>query len=486
MKIQRILCLLLCLFLLIPAPMAALAEESAPLSAGEAQTLLDAVTKHLSIYARYEEVSEKTLLHAAIEKLLLENPALYQSALKGMLESVDQYSEYYDAEESKALLTSVSGEVVGIGVTIDFSMPEAGIIASVIPDTPAERAGLQVGDVILRADGVDLRNAKSEIILSHIRGEEGTEVFLEVERGGAVLGFTMVREKVIGTSITTEVHTEGSNRLMYICIHSFVSNTAEKFREALDDARSRGITNLVLDLRNNGGGLLDQAILMAQNFVPKGKLVTTQDFKIDMFSIPYYGTAKKEPEFEIAILTNGYTASASEVLSAALKENELATLIGTTTYGKGTVQSLSELADGGLIKYTSAFYLTPNGNNINGVGIDPDVYVENELLSLNKKDYDDFDYTRTYQVGDTGKDVRIAKEILTTYGLYAGEINETFDKELYYAIYSFQSQAGLFPYGCMDLTTQINLRNYLDIIKIEQDNQMEAAFHHFNMTYLEK
>jgi len=419
------------------------------------------------------------LYMAAVEKLLAENPELYETVLKGMLESIDQYSEYYTAEESEALITSVSGEVSGIGVTLDFSDPAAAVIASVIPDTPAEKAGLQVGDVIVSANGVDLRNKMSEIILSHVRGETGSEIYLEVERDGAILGFTMVRAKVVGTSITHEVIEENGEKVMYIRIHSFVSNTAEKFAEAIAAADAQGIKNLIFDLRNNGGGILEQAILMAQQFVPVGKPVTTADYKIKALSKTYTGNAPDQKKYQIAILINGYSASASEVFAAALQENELAVLVGEKTYGKGTIQSINTLATGGLIKFTTGFYLTPKGNNINGVGLSPNIGVENSLQTIDKSQYDDFAYNRVYTVGDTGEEVRIAKEILTLYGMYAGEINDVFDSELSYAVYAFQSQANLFPYGVMDITTQINLRNYLDIVKIEQDDQLEAARNYF-------
>ncbi len=470
MKKHRWIAWLLCLFLILPAG-AVQAEESKT----EEQYLLEAVIRHLIINSRYEDLSEKGFYQAAVEKILEENPALYETALKGMLESIDQYSEYYTAEESEELMISVSGEISGIGVTLDFSDPAAAVVASVIPGTPAERAGLRVGDKIVSANGVDLRNAKSEIILSHVRGEVGTEVYLEVDREGAILGFTMKREKVMGTtSITQEAKNVDGHWVMYIRIHGFVNNTAQMFKEALRQADQNGISDLVLDLRNNGGGVLSQAIQMAQEFVPKGKVVTTEDHKLKAFNKTYKGLATKQ-KYNVVLLMNEYSASASEVFAAALKENGLAKIVGVTSYGKGTIQSINSLAAGGSIKFTSGFYLTPEGNNINGVGIAPDYWVENTMLSLDKSQYEDFGYTKVYRLGDTGSEVKTAKEILAAYGLYQGELDETFDKELEAAIYAFQSQAKLYPYGVMDITTQINLRNYLDLVKIEQDDQLDEA-----------
>lgn len=452
---------------------------------GEMATgLVEAVVKHLNLYGRYDEISDKTLYKAAAEKLMEENPELYTNVLKAMLESVDRYSEYYTAEEAESLMTSVTGEVVGIGVTIDFSDGNAAVIASVIPDTPAKRAGLQVGDIIVSANGVDLRGAKSEIVLSNVRGEEGSDIRLEVERNGAILTFDMVREKIVGTSVTYEVHEQQGKKLMYIRVYGFVSNTAEKFREALEAADAKGVTNLIIDLRDNGGGLFDQAVEMAANFVPEGKIVITADYKIQLFNQPFYGSAPASRKYDTVILTNENTASASEVFTAALRENDLATIVGTNSYGKGTIQTINSLSDGGMIKFTTGYYLTPLGNNINGVGITPDTYVENSTHKVNMDDYGDFDYTRVYSIGDTHEDIRTAKEILAFYGLFHGEINDVFDQELYYAIYAFQTQAQLYPYGVLDITTQIQVRNYLGIIKVEQDDQLEAAFDHFGMTIL--
>ena len=480
---QKLLCLSLVFALLLTGFMPIYAEEG--LTDGEgAQKMIDAVVDHLIIYGRYEDITERGLYRAAAERMLQENPELYTAALKGMLESIDQYSEYYTPEESEDLMITVSGEIVGIGVTIDFTDPETALIASVIADTPAERAGIKVGDIIVSANGENLRGAKSEFVLSRIRGEEGAEVYLEVERDGRILGFTMIREKIIGTSITTEVFEEDGKKLMYIRVHGFVSNTAQKFKEALVDADNQKISNLIIDLRDNGGGIFEQAVAMAENFVPLGKVITTADYKFDLLDRVFKGTVKNPKKYQTVILTNGYTASASEVFAASLRENDLAITVGQPTYGKGTIQSINSLSAGGMIKFTTGFYLTPNGSNLNGTGMKPDMPVENTSWHPNKADFAEFAYNKVYQQGDAGEEILLAKEYLSLYGLYYGEMNEVYDQELYYAVYAFQTQANLFPYGVLDLTTQINLRNYLDIVKIEQDNQLEAGFRTFGMSYL--
>ena len=219
---HRLCCFAMSIVLVLSLSVPVLAEGSS-MDATQSKQLIDAVIDHLILYGRYEDISEKSLYQSAIEKLIKENPDSYTLILKGMLESIDQYSEYYTPEESEDLMISVSGEIVGIGVTIDFSDPNTARIASVIPDTPAERAGIQVGDIILSANGVDLRGVKSEILLSHVRGEENTEVYVEVNRDGTTIGFTMIREKIVGTSITSEIYEQNGQKLMCICIYGFVS-----------------------------------------------------------------------------------------------------------------------------------------------------------------------------------------------------------------------------------------------------------------------
>lgn len=455
-------------------------ESEASVSADVATGITKAVANQLLMYARYENISNGSLYEAALNKLLEEDPDAYEKALKGMLESIDEHSEYYTAEEGKELIENVSGEINGIGVTIDFTTDEARI-ASVIPDTPADKAGLEVGDVLIDADGTDLRGLNSELILNCVRGDVGTSVHLTIDRDGQKLEFDITREKIAGTSVSYKIFEDDGKKLMYIRIYGFINNTGEKFAAALADAEKAGIKNIIIDVRDNGGGVFDQAIDIANNFVPIGKKITTEDHKINLLNIVHTGTRVSENKYKIVLLQNEYSASASEVLSAALKENGLSYTIGTRSYGKGTIQSINSLTTGGMIKYTAGFYLTPEGNNINGIGIEPDEYVDNTTEAVDMSKYTDFDYTKVYSIGDKSDEIATAKEMLKFLGLYEGEMNDEFDDDMYYAVYAFQKQVKVFPYGVMDITTQIQLRNYMATVKVEKDNQTEAAFAHFDM-----
>lgn len=487
---KSLLCVLSITVLMLSLSCPALAEETQTeavqsadtVSADDAKAITKSVADHLIMYGRYESISNGTMYKAAMDRILEENPELYETALRGILESVDGYSEYYDAEEGQELMENINGEIVGIGVTIDFSNIDAPRIVSVIPDTPAERAGIQVGDILVSADGTSLKGMKSELILNLIRGESGTSVCIEVERDSSVLAFEMIREEIIGTSVTWELIEEDGKKVMYICVHGFVKNTAEEFNKALLAADEAGTSNLIIDLRDNGGGIFEQAILMADNFVPKGKTITTEDHKLELLNRVYKGSKVEKSKYNTVLLINEYTASASEVFSAALHENGVATLVGTNSFGKGTIQSIISLTTGGMIKYTSGFYLTPDGNNINGVGIAPDIYEENYKDKVNPNEFGDFGYTKVYQEGDTGEEIKTAKEILQLFGIYAGEINDVYDRDLYYAVYSFQLRAGVYPYGVLDYTTQLQLHNYLRLAEIEVDQQLNTALEHFGIT----
>ncbi len=459
-----------------------LTADPEALTPEDATELVSAVAKHLNIYGRYNEIDYASLYQAALFRLIEENPDLYHEALKGMLESVDEHSEYYTVEEAEVLFQNLSGEITtGIGVTIEFTEKYGAVVASVIPGTPAERAGIRVGDVLVSADGVSLIGLKSETILSMIRGEKGTTVVVGIDRDGAPLSFTMVREPLIGTSVTHDIFEENGTKVMVIRVYGFLSNTAEKFKESLKVAKKEKVKNLIIDLRDNGGGLLDQAIEMADCFVPEGKIITTQDQKIQMFNQVFKGSKGKKDEYEIVLLMNEYSASASEVFAAALRENDLATIIGTRSYGKGTIQSVSSLQTGGAIKFTMGFYLTPQGNNINKIGLVPDIYVENSKEKMDPEHFGKFEYTTVYQEGDSGEEIRMAKQILDFLGLYQGEINEEYDRDLYYAVYAFQSQTKLYPYGVLDLTTQLQLRNRLGQSEREHDDQMTEAYAYFGI-----
>ena len=438
---------------------------------------------YLGLGVRYDDVTRESLYKEGLLKVLDAHPELYEEVLRATLESIDEHSEYYDPEEAKVLNEEITGTIVGIGITFQMC-PDGVDVRSVIPDTPAAKAGLQVGDVIVSVDDILLGGLNSDTAGSYIRGEEGTTLRAGIKRKNIadILYLDMVREKIIGTSVTSRVFEDGADKLMYIAVYGFVSNTAETFKAALDDAQSQKIDKLIIDVRDNGGGLLNQAVLMADYLVPKGSIITTEDHKLKFLNYVYKAEQEDTEKFDTVVLVNENSASASEVLAAALSENECAKLIGTKTYGKGTIQTVMPLPYVDCVKYTIGYYLTPKDNNINGVGLTPDALVENKEAPLDMSKYTEFGYTQVYKLGDKGPDIKTAKELLNLWGAFEGEINEEYDEELEKAVFLFQGSTNLFPYGVLDLTTQRELYTRLEKSKVITDDQLDAAFSYFGMT----
>ncbi len=452
----------------------------------EKSATVQAVVEHLSIHARYDDVTQSSLYKEGLLNLLEEHPELYEEIMKSILGSIDEHSEYYNTEETAALREDITGIIVGIGIT--FQMCADGVdVRSVIPDTPAANAGLKVGDIIVSADGHPLSGVNSDTAAGYIRGEKDTSLTIGVKTQGTseIIYKDLVRDEIIGTSVESKIYEDGTKKLMYIRVYGFVSNTAECFREALNEAEKNNITNLIIDVRDNGGGLFNQVIEMADMLVPKGSLITTEDHKIRFFNVDYRAVLEDTCKFDIVVLVNGNSASASEVLAAALRENDCAVLIGEKTYGKGTIQNVADLSEGDSMKFTIGYYLTPKGNNINGIGITPDAIVQNTSSPVDMSGYPEFKYLNKYQLGDSGAEIKTAKELLKLWGLYSGEINEYYDKDLKYAVGVFQSSIGLYSYGVLDYTTQHELYTRISKSKIANDDQFDASLSHFGMTRVE-
>ncbi len=302
--------------------------------------------------------------------------ALVRGAIKGMLEVVrkdDPYALFYSPTAYRSFQELTSGEFSGIGVWLKEK--EDGLtIVSVLPSTPAVDAGLQEGDVIRTIDGEAVSDLTSDEAVAHIKGPEGTEVSLGIERGDARLDFTLTREEIDLPNLQAELRRDD---LGYIQLFGFARGAASEVRQEVADMIDRGAEGIVLDLRNNGGGLFSEAVDVASVFIEDGDVViyreagragtdndTTYEAEGDAFE-----------DVPLVVLVNEGTASASEIVAGALQDQERATLIGTTTYGKGSVQEVVRLRDASALKLTTAAYLTPEGRDINGSGIAPDVEV---------------------------------------------------------------------------------------------------------------
>lgn len=456
---------------------AVFAEESA--KPYKYSDYIKSIAKNISLFGRYDDLIENNLYLTALEAIFEEHPELYETAVKAMVESVDENSAYYNSEEAKKYIESLNDEVVGIGVSVLYQDGNI-VVSQPIPGSPAEKAGIKAGDIIIAADGVDLTEMLLDTAIEYIRGKEGTKVSITVIRSGleSPIKFTIVREKVTSASVDYELIEQDGKKIARIIIYSFTENVASQFADAMVKAQESGVKNIIIDLRDNGGGYLEQTIKIADMFLPEGKIITTEDRKIDMLDKVYTATGEAT-DYNVVILINEWSASASEVLTAALVENDAAIAIGTKSFGKGTVQAMYDVPDGALMKFTVAYYLTPNGNNIHKIGITPSSVVENSAVPVDMTQFECFNLTKTYKIGDKGSEVENAKKMLETLGIFIGEINDVYDENLKGAVNLFQQAKGLYPYGVLDITTQMSLYETLRTTKVEVDDQLQAAIDAF-------
>lgn len=299
---------------------------------------------------------------------------------KGLLESLDDpYSVYYTEEEYEDLMEKTTGTYCGIGAVVSQNM-ETGVITIVEPyeGSPAAEAGLLPGDVIYKVEGEEVTGEDLTQVVSVMKGEEGTDVDISILRGSKIIDVTITRRQI---EIDTVDYEMLENSIGYIEVSSFDGVTDEQFREALEDLESQGLDGLIIDLRDNGGGRLDTVINMLDLMLPEGVVVSTKTK--DGTGDTYHSTDEEQFNKPLVVLMNGNSASASEVFAGAIQDYGTGTLVGTTSFGKGIVQTVYTLDDGSAIKLTTSEYFTPKGRNIHGDGLTPDVEVEldEELLT---------------------------------------------------------------------------------------------------------
>lgn len=319
------------------------------------------------------EVIEDTIRQYFLEET--DRSALENGIYTGMLSALDDpYSEYYSAEELKELQMSTEGIYYGIGAYISkAATDEFCTISGVIENTPAQEADLRAGDIIYEVDGVLTQGMDTTEVVSLIKGEEGTEVVLTLVREGEddYLEIPVERRKIESPTVSSEML---ENDIGYIEITEFDEVTEDQFAESLAECKAKGMKALILDLRSNPGGNLSTVCEIARMLLPKGMIVYTEDKYGNRDEYTCDGV--RQLQVPAVVLVNGYSASASEILAGAMKDYGMATIMGTTTFGKGIVQRVIALSDGSAVKLTVSKYYTPNGNDIHEKGIEPDVVVE--------------------------------------------------------------------------------------------------------------
>lgn len=452
-----------------------------------------------AVYAAGEEKIDWDEELTLIKDLIIETKLEYKDevsysdlihgALGGVIDSLgDPYSVFYGSEnESKQFEESVSGEFYGVGVSLEQVNGVCKVVAP-IPGTPAEKAGVLSGDIVVGVDGSDVTEMTLQQIVDLLKGKnllkgaDGTNVSMTVLRGSNTITFSMIREKIRVASVNHELL---SDNIGYIRIAQFDSDAHLEFKEAKLKLLAAGAKSFIVDLRNNPGGYVGTAADIAEQLMPGGPIVHFQKQGVITETISADG--RGDLRFPVIVLVNGGSASASEILAAALKDSGRAKLVGTQTYGKGVAQQIVSVAGESKMKLSTYYFLGPNKGSINKTGITPDYIVSNyETIDADKPSelYDKYkgfapmiEKTKP-KLGDTGLNVFGAQQRLSLLG-YKLNITGVMDADTVTAVKSLQKVKGLSPYGVLDYSTMGTLDKaaleYVSGVSKQKDLQLEKA-----------
>lgn len=283
----------------------------------------------------------------------------------------DKYTVYYTADEYKKLTETTNGTFSGIGAVCQISSEGGILLVDVYESGAGYKAGLRSGDRIIQVDGTDVTDMDLSSAVALVKGEKGTQVGLKIVRDGATSDYTVVRDEI---EVQTVNYAITEDNIGYISVSQFENVTAKQFKAAIEELKSEGAKGIIIDIRNNPGGLLTTVISMLKDILPNGLIVYTEDK--DGNRKEYSDNDNEELDMPLAVLVNGNSASASEIFAGAIQDYGKGVIVGTQTFGKGIVQTVKPLTDGSAIKFTIAKYFTPKGQDIHGKGVTPDVVVE--------------------------------------------------------------------------------------------------------------
>ena len=398
----------------------------------------------------------------------VDKDTLVTGAIDGMVVALDDpYSDFMNEEEASSFNEVISSSFEGIGAEIQQQNSKI-VIVSPIKGTPAEKAGLQANDIIVSVDGKNLAGVSSSEAVKLIKGEKGTKVTLVIQRGEAdPFTVELIRDTIPIQTVYAEMM---DNHIAQIHLTSFSSSTTEELKAALNEMSNEGMKGLVLDLRGNPGGIMEQAINVANMFVPEGKIIfqvedrdgNRQVFKAD---------GSEKIDVPLVVLVDNGSASASEIVAGAAQESANVQVIGETTFGKGTVQTAQQMEDDSNLKYTSAKWLTPDGNWIHEKGIVPNVTVE--LPAYAQLTY--ISPEQEYTEGSNATEVHVAEQMLEALGYNPGTIDNVFDDQTKVAVQQLQKDADLEVTGVLKGDTTTALMNKLRELILENDTQLDYA-----------
>lgn len=462
-SIKRILTILCCLILWSSSANAAIR-----ITGEQEYVFIHDLVDLVSDTAKFP-VAEEILLDAAFKARLVTPEKGFNGMIEAVMDCLDEHSGYMTEETYRSFMeNTISGKFSGIGINISIE-GNTFVVLSPIKGSPAEKAGILGGDILVAVDDVNIENEEFQAVKQRITGEVGTTVKITVRRGKALLSFTVVRAIVETETVLYEVR----DGIGYIELTTFNQSSAEKVKEATEYFQKEGIRDLIVDLRNNPGGEMQSALDICRLFTPKGVIMRVE-YANSRKNELYYNEQNNRGKFNLVVLINGGSASASELFAAAVQDTASGTIIGTTSFGKGTVQTVLPIVTGGGIRLTVAEYKTAGGRALHKKGVVPDIVVEN------KKEIPDTSYmvpmemSTTWQAGDTGTGVLALEQRLAFWG-YMEEADEVADAKTTSAILLFQAHNNLPTTGTADIYTQLRLNDVSYEVPVEIDHQILAA-----------
>lgn len=393
---------------------------------------------------------------------------LIDGAIKGMFDTLDVYSEYYTAEEYDSFYKGVSGEYAGIGISVQESENYIKVL-EVFDHSPAKEVDLRAGDIIVGVNNYGLKDFTFTDGLNLIKGTPGTTVDITINRNNKLIKKTVTR-KIIKMSavkdmpMNEKLASANADNIRYINISQFNANVAKDVKDALQRAEQQKAKGLLIDVRNNPGGYLDQVIEICKMLVPAGPIVHVVPKEGEVQT--YYSSLEKSP-FKIVILANESSASASEIMVGAIKDSSAGLMVGEKTFGKGVVQKTFMLGSNNAFKMTTAEYLTRNKTHINKVGIEPDIKVEvPNLITKNNV---------AWQLDLKGENVVQIEDILLYLGYSIDKVDEFYNESTVKAIKKFQADNDLTINGIADLNVQVKLNARLLESISKKDPQLQKG-----------
>ena len=483
MKFKKFTAVVLIIAIAFTCPLFSMADDAATANEGYgysitddgemAQTLVRQAANY--ILQKYKfDVTREELYTDTLMKLLNDHPELTEEAFKAMYSGLDEHSTYYTQEEYDYFLDSMSGQFFGIGVTIT-AINSGLLVTKVNRGSSAYDAGIKTNDLIVSANGTSIVGMPLEKARTYIVGEAGTFVTVGVIRDGEYMEFYTERRPVTIEPGSYQI-VDGS--VGYIYLQEFDGGAEELITHALDSFDAAGITDIIFDLRSNPGGSVNVFRNICQRIIPEGPVIHFE-YKNPLKNVTLYSECKN-PKYSLIVLANENSASAAEAFCGAVQDSGVGIVVGTKTYGKGTMQNLTDFKAGGGVKLTEAEYLTRAKRHINGIGITPDYLVNDSYTTLKKSGFNDLDFETVMQLGDKGETVLALNQRLWALGYDVGEVpTDEYTEKTYFAVLNFQNAVELYPYGVCDISTQLKLENELQEAEIFDNASFKTALEIF-------